>query len=894
MGPPRFQGLGFLLGQDLSFASGVNADGSVVVGAGFISAGGGSGEQAFRWTPSTGLTDLPPADTVHNAEAALGVNGDGSVVVGRETHMPLFFRSGSTIQAARWTPSTGWVDLGFLPGGSNSRAAAVNADGSVVVGESDSSAGPFDAFRWTASSGMVRLGFLPGYDGSYATGVSADGSVVVGESFTNGGGNGIQAYRWTAAGMVGLGFLPGENVSIANGVSADGFVVVGTGRGNTDPDQAFRWTASTGMVALGFLPGRNYSQAFGANADGSVVVGYGGTIGQSTNSQAFLWDQVFGMQDLQQVLVSEYGLDLAGWSTLHGSGPVANTETVSADGSTIVGTGTDPGGNMQAYVASGLLVNRLVSGTYTVAPGVSDAIGTLGGSGTVRICTGGSLSIAGNNTSSDPVNFPNSVFSGRITGAGRVIKAGAGTAILSGTSDYAGGTTIGAGTLELASGASAGSGQIGFAGTRCTLRIDATSMPANVISGFAPTDTIDLRAVSFDSGGTAQLQFGNVLQIVENGNIYDLQLDPSANYSATAFSLQNDGFGDTKLVVSEFASKFIGIGDVNGDGKSDIVWTGTSNGSAVVWVNNNYTTFTKSTVPNAAMGAEWSGFGVGDFNNDGNSDLLWTNNNGQVAIWDLNGPNLAGFGIPAGQMGAEWYVAAIADFNGDHKSDLLWLSTNHQAAVWTMDGTAFAAFGISNGAMGAEWNVVGTGDFNGDGRSDVLWESNTGNIDIWEMNGASLSGFVQNVGAMGAEWHVGGTGHFNGDTTSDIVWVDTANHVQIWQMNNGQIAHIFALSGLDGMEWHLQGVGKFANDGNSDLLWISNSGALHAWTVNGTQVVEIPIPVPAGFATPSPHGGPLAANDPTQIASMSPGTDLRPLGGPTFGAGGLTASMMNH
>jgi probable HAF family extracellular repeat protein len=52
--------------------------------------------------------------------------------------------------------------LGFLPGGDISYAYGVNANGSVVVGQSNNASGITEAFRWTAASGTVGLGFLPG------------------------------------------------------------------------------------------------------------------------------------------------------------------------------------------------------------------------------------------------------------------------------------------------------------------------------------------------------------------------------------------------------------------------------------------------------------------------------------------------------------------------------------------------------------------------------------------------------------------------------------------------------------------------------------------------------------------------------------------------------------
>jgi FG-GAP-like repeat len=290
--------------------------------------------------------------------------------------------------------------------------------------------------------------------------------------------------------------------------------------------------------------------------------------------------------------------------------------------------------------------------------------------------------------------------------------------------------------------------------------------------------------------------------------------------------------------------RFVGSGDFTAGGLAGLAWQ--DGDGAALWTSNG-STLTQAVVPNAAMGAEWTAYGVGDFNGDGNADLLWTSNR-QVAIWEMNGANLAGFGVSAGQMGAEWQVAGIGDFNGDAKSDILWVNTNGQAAVWTMNGTALAGFAMSNGSMGGEWHVAAIGDFNQDGRSDVLWENTSGNVDIWEMNGANLSGFVQNVGQMSAGWKIAGVGHFNGaaDSTSDIVWVDSSNHVRIWQMNNGHTANVITPNGLDGTEWHLEGVGNFAGDANSDLLWINDSGAVDLWKINGNQVSAMSMNAPTG------------------------------------------------
>jgi probable HAF family extracellular repeat protein len=190
---------------------------------------------------------------------------------------------------------------------------------------------------------MAGLGDLPGdiFD-SWAYGVSADGSVVVGNGV---GDSGIEAFRWTeAGGMVGLRDLPGSGFSSrAYDVSADGSVVVGMSVGGSG-NEAFRWTAAGGMVGLGDLTGGTFSSdAYGVSADGSVVFGWSdGSAGQ----EAFRWTVAGGMRSVRDILVNDYGLggQLAGWT-------LSYVGACSADGSVIVGGGTNPAGLYEAWVA---------------------------------------------------------------------------------------------------------------------------------------------------------------------------------------------------------------------------------------------------------------------------------------------------------------------------------------------------------------------------------------------------------------------------------------------------------------------------------------------------------------------------------------------------------------
>jgi len=239
------------LSLPFSFVRDVSADGSTLVGVDSF--------RAFRWTAASGVQDLGTLSNWSDSQAT-GVSADGEVVVGASFAggvAPLFG------QHFRWTPSGGMQSLG-LPQGAIRLSTYVSADGAVVVGtvgaysQNDPSLSP-RTFRWT-SAGIVFL-----QDHTIAGGVSADGSVVVGDL-------GDGAFRWTSAGgLEDLGVLGGVS-SRVRGVSADGSVLVGYVVDSNNVWSAFRWSAAGGTEDLGTLGG-NFSEATDVSADGRVVVG---------------------------------------------------------------------------------------------------------------------------------------------------------------------------------------------------------------------------------------------------------------------------------------------------------------------------------------------------------------------------------------------------------------------------------------------------------------------------------------------------------------------------------------------------------------------------------------------------------------------------------------------
>ena len=461
-------------------AMAVSADGSVAVGF--------SQEEAFRWTQNDrmvglGFLNFPPGFT-RNSSRAYGSNSNGTVIVGSGLN-PL----GNGLEAFRWTQSGGMVSLGTLPGGVFSGASAVNSDGSVVVGISNTVTDPSvpgQAYRWTKAGGMIGLGVLAGDNWSEATGVSSDGLVVVGRSglnltpaspiFTT------QAFRWTqSGGMVGLGFLPGGSESIAYATNSTGSVVVGHSKTQTAAAEAFRWTQTAGVVGLGFLPGDAISSARAVNFDGSVVVGWSHN-GLHTE-RAVRWTDATGIQSIQDIL-SANGIF---------SGHLGRATGVSADGTVIVG------GQGQPWIA------RIPVNAFALLDlrGADHSIGSLVWGGLVTNSGPGTATLTIGHDNADTV-FKGSIQDGR--GVSALVKVGSGLQTLSGISSYSGTTIVRDGTLSVTGDISSSRGVIVRSGATLAgtgVLPDVTVANGGTLSPGNPIGSIAVKGkLTFNEGAT--------------------------------------------------------------------------------------------------------------------------------------------------------------------------------------------------------------------------------------------------------------------------------------------------------------------------------------------------------------------------------------------------------
>ena len=275
-------------------------------------------------------------------------------------------------------------------------------------------------------------------------------------------------------------------------------------------------------------------------------------------------------------------------------------------------------------------------------------------------------------------------------------------------------------------------------------------------------------------------------------------------------------------------------GDLNGDGRADLVWQNAAGGAPVVWFMDGPRIAGGG--PYAAPGAGWTYRGVADMDGNGAADLLAMNAANQVMVV-MVGAGAAGLaGQPVlGTAPAGAAFRGLADANADGRGDILWrrdaVGGDGQVSLWLLDG-AEAPRSAVVGSAGLDWRIIGFGDLTGDLRADILWRGADGTVMLWALDGARVAGGGA-VAQVGLDWAVSALGDFNADGRNDIVWRNEASgEVVVWLMDGLRILG-GGSAGIVAPAWSIAQATDLTGDGRDDLIWRGAQGEVVLWAMNG-------------------------------------------------------------
>ncbi|GAB2706636.1 hypothetical protein GCM10027170_40110 [Aliiglaciecola aliphaticivorans] len=267
--------------------------------------------------------------------------------------------------------------------------------------------------------------------------------------------------------------------------------------------------------------------------------------------------------------------------------------------------------------------------------------------------------------------------------------------------------------------------------------------------------------------------------------------------------------------------------DVDGDGKSDLLWRSEARGWNYLWAMDGVKTKLARPI-NVVQGAGWLMAGQGDYDDDGMSDILWRNTlTGQNFIYLMEGLSIKARQVLNYVSAPQWEIRGSGDFNGDGKGDVMWRRVDRgDTWFYMMDGLSIGVNQPSLWVTDLNYKIAAIGDINGDGTDDVIWRNQVTGINyIWVMEDGEIGNrYVLNT--INGDWTIAGSGDLDGDGTDDIVLrnqVDGRNWAYL--MEDGQVKTSQLINTVGDTNWQIANMGDYDGDGKTDILWRNEKDA---------------------------------------------------------------------
>ena len=228
------------------------------------------------------------------------------------------------------------------------------------------------------------------------------------------------------------------------------------------------------------------------------------------------------------------------------------------------------------------------------------------------------------------------------------------------------------------------------------------------------------------------------------------------------------------------------LGDVNGDGKLDIVASLSNASSVSVLINQGTGTFANGATYNAG-GSPGASPALGDVNGDGKLDIVVPLSNSYVSVLLNSGTGTFNNQNQYNVGGTPQGPVVVRDVNGDGKLDIVVSLTSSYVSVLLNSGTGTFNNQDQYNSGGTVGGPVALGDVIGDGKLDIVAPyTNGSSISVLLNNGTGTFNNQTSYSAGGAVQAPVVLGDVSGDGRPDIVVASEVGSNVVVMLNSCQ------------------------------------------------------------------------------------------------------------